>query len=240
MALKIKLNNVCKTFDNKKVLKDINFEINEGKKIVILGKSGVGKSTLLNILAGFDKEFKGQLDYSEINTPPNLDIGFVFQEFDQLFPWMSVVDNIIFPVKKKAFDKKRLEKLLELIELEESKDKFPNELSGGMKQRVAIARSIYNKPKILFLDEPFSSLDNSLRSSLQDILIKVSNVENLTFVFVTHDIREAIKISDEIIILKNDKVIIIENSISKKIAEKNIDEFDKEYIDFYQKIISKM
>ena len=230
----IKINNISKKFGDKIIFENINLEIKSGKKMVILGKSGVGKSTLLKILSGLDKDFSGNIEYYGIKKLPSLEMGFVYQEFDQLFPWLSVKDNIGFPSKEENIS--RIKKLLSEVDMLDAIGKFPNELSGGMKQRVAILRAIYNKPKILFLDEPFSSLDNSLRLSLQDALLNVTKLENITFVFVTHDIAEAIKISDEIIILRNSDINILDNKLGELYRNNEIDEFSREYIDFYKNI----
>ncbi|QLY26500.1 ABC transporter ATP-binding protein [Bdellovibrio sp. KM01] len=187
-------------------LKDINLEIPRGQFLCLLGPSGCGKSTLLNAIAGFSLPTNGQvLVESKVVQEPGPDRGMVFQEY-ALFPWMSVEDNITFGLRIKKNvpeDKiqKTLESLLEKLKLTEFRKRFPKDLSGGMRQRVAIARVLALDPPIMLMDEPFGALDALTRRSLQDELIKLWQETKKTVVFVTHSMEEAIYLADRIVVM---------------------------------------
>jgi len=189
-----------------KVLKDINLEINENEFISIVGASGCGKSTLLRIIGGLEKEFKGNL-YSKNNkiNKPGLDRGIVFQE-DRLFPWLTIEKNIEFglPEKINELEKKKIvNRYLELVGLEKFSKAYPHQLSGGMKQRVSIARGLINNPDILLLDEPFGALDAFTRMNMQREILNIWEKEKTTMILVTHDIDEAIFLADRVIVMSN-------------------------------------
>ncbi len=196
------------------VLNNINLEIKEKEFITFIGPSGCGKSTLLNILAGLVKADSGRVSLNDklITTPGN-DRVMVFQEA-ALFPWMTVIDNVMFGLKAKNKDKKeaydKALKQLEAVHLADFKDSYPHQLSGGMKQRVAIARSLVIKPKILLMDEPFAALDDQTRLVLHKELMNLWLDLKKTIVFVTHNIREAVKLSDRVIVFGTNPGRIIE------------------------------
>lgn len=186
------------------VLKGINLTIEEGEFHIFLGASGCGKSTLLNIIAGFLDKTEGSvlLDGKEI-TKPGPDRGVVFQNADSaIFPWLTVYKNVEYGLKMQHVEKDRrkeiVENAIELVGLWEHKKKYPSELSGGMKQRVQIARSIASNPEILIMDEPFGALDAQTRRILQDELISIWQKTKKTILFVTHDLQEAVYLGEKI------------------------------------------
>ncbi len=190
------------------VLKNINLSIKENELLTVVGPTGCGKSTLLSLLAGFLRPDTGKIvKGGRLVSSPDIDRIMIFQEFEQLFPWKTVLGNVIFPLKAKkiASSKKEreliAEKYLRKVKMEEFRDYYPYQLSGGMKQRTALARALVTKPEILLMDEPFGSLDSQTRDSLQEMLLEVWDKENITIIFVTHDIREAIVLADRIVVL---------------------------------------
>jgi len=186
-------------------LKDINLEIASGEFICLLGPSGCGKSTLLNAIAGFSHPTSGQiLAGGKLITEPGPDRGMVFQEY-AMFPWMSVERNIAFGLEiagKSAADiKERVDMLLNMLGLTEFRARYPKDLSGGMRQRVAIARVLALDSPIMLMDEPFGALDALTRRNLQDELLKIWKVFGTTIVFVTHSIEESIYLADRTIVM---------------------------------------
>lgn len=198
--------NLFKKFD-KFHLKDINFNIKEGEFVSILGQSGSGKSTILNLLASFDKCDSGNILIDGDNPEKlvkNGEIGMVFQE-DLLLPHLNLYENIALGLKIKKVDKdeikKRVKRIIEELELVGKEKQYPNELSGGEKQRVSIGRALVGKPKILLMDEPFSALDFNLREKMQNLIKKLHKKLKITIIFVTHDREEALFLSDKIGVL---------------------------------------
>lgn len=187
------------------VLDGISFEVERGEFICIVGGSGCGKSTLLRLMSGLDSEYDGQIiiDNEQIRKPDRKR-GVVFQE-PRLFPWMTVENNIGFVmngVKREAV-KERSRQVIELVGLKGFERAYPKELSGGMAQRVNIARALVNEPEILFLDEPFGALDALTRIQLQNELLNIRQKRRKTMLLVTHDIEEAVFLADKIIVLGN-------------------------------------
>jgi len=180
-------------------LQDVNFEVKEGEFFTVVGPSGCGKSTLLRLLAGLDNPTSGNLIWDEKPS-----IGFVFQNF-ALFPHLNVFQNIEFGLKMQGMDKNKREpivkELLLEVGLEAFKDKHPQELSGGMKQRVGIARSLAIDPNTLLLDEPFSSLDEFTAETLRNLLLTVWSKRKITVILITHLVREALMLSDRIAVM---------------------------------------
>ncbi len=206
---KIILNNVSKMFDNKgtlfKSLEDINLKVNEGEFLCILGPSGCGKSTILRLIAGLDTPSSGQiLMDDEVIKGPDYKRGMVFQEYS-LFPWRSVIDNVAFPLEMKGVDEeeryKVAEEYLKIVGLENFRDSKPYELSGGMKQRVAIIRALAGDPKVLLMDEPFGALDIQTRNQIQRDLLKIWEEKGKTIIFVTHSIDEGIFLGDRVVLM---------------------------------------
>ncbi len=194
---------------------DIHLQIEEGSFIAIEGHSGAGKTTLLRMVAGLLNPEKGKVEIGSetwINTekkyflaPQKREVGFVFQDYS-LFPNMTIAQNIEYALgnRKDLFQAKEI---IEIMELDELKDRFPQTLSGGQKQRAALARAIVRKPKVLLLDEPLSALDTEMRLKLQDYILKVHENLNLTTILVSHDIPEIFKMSDRVVRLNKGKII---------------------------------
>ena len=191
--------------EERETLRDINLTVNDGEFVCILGPSGCGKSTLLNIIAGFESPTSGKvlIDGKEVISP-GPDRAVVFQEH-ALFPWLRVMDNVEFGMKvagvPKAERKERALKYLKLMNLTKFKDAFVSELSGGMKQRVSIARALCLDSNILLMDEPFSALDSQSRDILRMETQRIWWNTKKTIVFITHSIEEAVLLSDRVILM---------------------------------------
>ena len=224
MAL-LNINNIKMNYHSLKgeteAIKDISFVVNDKDFLSILGPSGCGKSTLLNIISGLLKQSSGTVTYNNEPIRNNLDkIGYMFQK-DHLFDWTSVWNNVILGLKIKGLltdeNIARVEALLDNYDLTKFKDHKPTELSGGMRQKVALIRTLALNPKILFLDEPFSALDYQTRLNVCDEIHQIIKLERKTVIMVTHDIGEAISTSNRIIVLsKRPSVIKREIEISFK------------------------
>jgi len=183
----------------------IDLEVEEGAFVSIVGPSGCGKTTLLNLLAGFEQPSRGELRVGgEPITEPGWERAVVFQEY-ALFPWYTVRDNICYGLQRKRLPEAEQRRIAEhyigLVGLRGFESRYPRELSGGMRQRVSIARALAVNPSILLMDEPFGSLDIQTREYMQDELLKIWQREPKTVIFVTHSIDEAIKLSDRIAIM---------------------------------------
>lgn len=205
----LKIQNVKKTFINSKKfigLRETTFEVNKKEIVSIIGKSGCGKSTLLKLISGLEKTSNGIIELNgKIIDRPDEKIAMVFQE-PRLMPWLNVYDNIKISLlnKKKDDQEQIIMAMLDNLNLKEYFNMWPKELSGGMAQRVSIARALVKKPEVLLLDEPFSALDSFTKKKLHEFVKLLWKKFNLTIVLVTHDIEEAISLSDKIIILKNE------------------------------------
>lgn len=199
----LELNNISKTYITEigelEVLKNINFSVEKGEIIAIVGPSGSGKSTLLNIISGLIKPTEG-------NIVVNGEIGYMFQH-DHLFNWRTVWKNILIglEIKKNCTkdDEERLKDLLNKYGLIDFVNNYPQELSGGMRQRIALIRTLATKPNILLLDEPFSALDYQTRIDVSNDIYKIIKNEQVSAILVTHDISEAISMADKIIVLSH-------------------------------------
>lgn len=202
----LKISNLYKKYEHKnkniEVLDNVSLDIKENEFISIVGSSGCGKTTMLRLIAGLNKPTQGLIKINnDIINAPTSRIGFVFQEYTS-FPWLTVRENLAFGLRlKKIKNDTLVEYYLNLMGLKEFEDAYPKKLSGGMKQRVAIARTLINAPDIILMDEPFGSLDAQIRYEMQKLLLDVWSKEKKTVIFVTHDIDEAIFLSDRIIVL---------------------------------------
>ena len=203
----IVINDVQKTFDNHPdpVLSNISLSIRQNEFVTILGQSGCSKSTLLNLIGGFEKPTKGEiLLQNKRVTKPGRHCVMLFQDYG-LLPWRTVLKNVELGLESEQLTaeerKTRALTYIKLVGLEQYLKQFPHQLSGGMKQRVAIARALAMKPDLILLDEPFAALDTFNRYYLQDELIRLQQTEGVTFVLVTHDIDEAVYLSDRVFIL---------------------------------------
>ena len=188
---------------------DVNLEIKKNEIISIIGHSGCGKSTLLNMISGLDAQTEGYiiLEGKEVKGP-GPDRAVVFQNHS-LLPWLTVYENIEMAVKKVMPElsgselRARVEKFVSMVNLDHAKDKKPDEISGGMKQRVGIARALSISPKVLLMDEPFGALDSLTRANLQEHLMRIQQKAQNTVIIITHDIDEAVLLSDRVIMMTN-------------------------------------
>jgi NitT/TauT family transport system ATP-binding protein len=180
------------------IFKNLNFTIKKGQFVSFFGPSGCGKTTLLNIISGLDKDFDGQISRYDKAS----DISYMFQT-PRLFPWLTAIENIKYPIKENKNSEKIANYLLKKIGLEKYKNQYPNRLSGGMQRRVAMARAFAPNPNILLLDEPFISIDKKITNSLRKLLIQLWRKNKPIIIFVTHDLDEAIELADRIVFLSN-------------------------------------
>lgn len=209
------INEVCKSFEDNRgtrsmVLKNLNLQVEDGKFICVLGHSGCGKSTLLNIIAGYMKPDNGRVTVNDDEVKgPSAKRGVVFQEH-ALFPWYTVSQNIAFgPMangKKKEEAMEIAHKYVSMIGLEGYENSYPSSLSGGMQQRVGIARALANNPEILLMDEPLGALDALTRESMRQELLRIWMELKQTIVFITHSISESVYLADRVIVLKEGEV----------------------------------
>ena len=211
--MNLEVRNIDKTFINNKeenkVLGNIGFTVEKGQFISLLGPSGCGKTTLLTIMAGFQKADSGDilLEGKKV-TKPGLDRGFVFQNY-ALFPWMNLRHNIMFPMKQqgvpKAEREDRMLELLRMAQLDGKEKLYPHQMSGGMKQRAAVIRALACKPQVLLMDEPLGAVDFQMRQLLQEELESLVMKANITAVMVTHDVDEAVYMSDRVIVMSRNR-----------------------------------
>ncbi len=209
MSTKISLRGVGKVFGTRGgevvALDDVNFDVHSGEFLVIVGPSGCGKSTLLDLLAGLTRPSSGEIlvDGAPV-TGPGLDRGIVFQQY-ALFPWRTAQSNVEFGLEAKGLPRRqraeRARYFLDLVGLSGFRDRYPHELSGGMKQRVAIARSLAFDPDVLLMDEPFAALDAQTRDGLQDELLRIWEKTGKTIVFITHGIEEAVYLGQRVAVM---------------------------------------
>lgn len=210
----LQLKKLTKTFSKGKVkaLNEISFSLSKGKILAVVGESGSGKTTLIRIITGLETQNNGAVVFKNnilsSNTifiePEKRNIGMVFQEY-ALFPHFTVFDNVAFGISKNI--KERVTEVLDLVALKGFENRFPHELSGGQQQRVALARALAPKPELLILDEPFSNLDIILRQQLRSDIKEILKKTDTTAIFVTHDIKDALKISDEILVLQKGNLL---------------------------------
>ncbi len=241
--LAIDINNVSKSFITKDkdfiALKNVDLHIDDGELICLLGPSGCGKTTLLRMIGGLEKPDEGEIhDRGELVTGPSKDRGFIFQQYS-LFPWLNVLDNVMFGLNLDKDSNKEenlaaAERYLERVGLADFKYSYPHELSGGMKQRVAIIRSLLNHTPVLLMDEPFSAVDMINRHSLQEQLIGVWKRFKTTIIFVTHDVDEAVYLADKIVIMDKNPGRIQE--IVEVPLERPRQRESREFLDFQDQI----
>ena len=208
--VKLEVQNICKSFTTSKgqvdVLKDVSLTVHRREFISVIGPSGCGKSTLIRMLAGLEYPTGGRfLLEGEEARGPCANRGMVFQGYT-LFPWLTVKKNVMFGLEVNGRSGTSVEEeamqWIELVGLSRFANAYPSQLSGGMKQRVAIARALANQPQILFMDEPFGALDAQTRAQMQAYLLQIWRNVDVTIMFVTHDLDEAIYLSDRILVLK--------------------------------------
>lgn len=206
----IEIKHICKSYNSITILNNVSFTVQPGEFLTLLGPSGCGKTTLLRMISGFEKPSSGEIFINGqcVNhlPPQKRDVHTVFQSY-ALFPHLSVFENVAFALRCKRIDKdeitQRVNESLRLVQLESFATRNSLQLSGGQQQRVAIARAIINRPQVLLLDEPLSSLDYRLRKAMQYELKQLQKTLNMTFIFVTHDQEEALSMSDRIVIFNH-------------------------------------
>ncbi|MHC1727043.1 MAG: ABC transporter ATP-binding protein SaoA [Syntrophobacteraceae bacterium] len=217
--MQLDVKNVSKVFNSRTVartvLNRVSFTIREGQFVTLLGPSGCGKTTLLTIIAGFQEPTEGIIELNGAPvTKPGPDRAFVFQDY-ALFPWMSVRENILYPMKQQKLPRgereELLQKLLSMAHLEGQEHLYPNQISGGMKQRTAVIRALACNPQVLLMDEPLGAVDYQMRQMLQEELEAIWLNTRTTVLMVTHDIDEAIYLSDRVIVMSYQEGRIIED-----------------------------
>jgi NitT/TauT family transport system ATP-binding protein len=195
---------------------DLSFEVKKGEFVCIVGPSGAGKTTLLKSISGLMAPTSGEVELvgEKVQGPPE-QMALVFQDYSRsLYPWMKVGENVAFPLRRKKMSKaerkEAVEHAVESVGLASSIDKYPWQLSGGMQQRVAIARGLAYQPEILLMDEPFASVDAQTRSDLEDLVLKLRHDYGITILFVTHDIDESVYLADRVVILSQRPTVVQE------------------------------
>lgn len=209
----IEIKHVCKSYNALSILNDISFSVQPGEFLTLLGPSGCGKTTLLRMISGFEQPSSGDIYINGVCVnrlpPQKRDVHTVFQSY-ALFPHLSVFENIAFALRCKGIDHdeitQRVNESLRLVQLDAFGSRNIKQLSGGQQQRVAIARAIINRPQVLLLDEPLSSLDHRLRQAMQYELKQLQKTLNMTFIFVTHDQEEALSMSDRIVVFNQGRI----------------------------------
>ncbi|MCR4748777.1 MAG: ABC transporter ATP-binding protein [Lachnospiraceae bacterium] len=246
MVGEIKIENVCKSFKNTDAFKEdivalngFSLDIKPGSFVSLIGPSGCGKSTLLRIIGGLDKATEGKLyiDGEEIKKPGS-DRGFAFQG-SNLFPWLTVEKNIAFGLKARHIYKdhqKDVEEFVKLVGLEGFEKSYPHQLSGGMQQRASLARALVGHPSVLLLDEPLGALDAFTRMNLQDEILDIWKKHNMTMIMVTHDVDEAIYMSDRVVVMsarpsKVEAIIDIELPRPRARAQDTFQEYRTKILD---------
>ncbi|MCI5519819.1 MAG: ABC transporter ATP-binding protein [Treponema sp.] len=220
--MKVRIDNVTKTFGQTTAVSNFSAELEDGHLICLLGPSGCGKSTLLNMLCGIIPVSQGQIFFDDKDVtklpPDQRNIGMVFQNY-ALYPHMTVAENIAFPLEiqkvKKDERKARVEEIAKLVHVDNLLRRYPSELSGGQQQRVAIARAMVKKPQLLLMDEPLSNLDARLRLEMREEIRRIQKETGITTVFVTHDQEEAMSISDSILLMKDG--VLIQNGLCQEL-----------------------
>lgn len=241
MEAYIKLKDVGLAFGNEQVLKNVNLTVQKEEFISIVGRSGTGKTTLIQMLAGLLKPTEGELSIAgEPVIEPREDMTYVFQK-PVLLEWRTLLENLLLPLelhsKVTDDDKKRAKELLELVELKGDEGKFPHECSGGMLSRAALARALFTSPKLLLMDEPFSALDAMTKDLLQVQLLKIAEQYRPTVIFITHDIQEAVFLSDRVILIGDEPSNIIqEYKVSFKRPREKALKFEPEFLNVVKQI----
>lgn len=232
MLLEVK--GVKKTFNKGEIvaLNNVSLSLIKGNIVAIVGESGSGKTTLIRLITGLEVIDAGTIllknkvvsSNSIFIEPQFRNVGMVFQDY-ALFPHFTIFDNIAYGISKLPNKKERVKEVLDLVGLSDKEKNYPHELSGGQQQRVALARALAPKPELLILDEPFSNLDVILRNQLRKDVQRILKETNTTAIFVTHDIKDAIEISDEILVLQNGNVL--QQGITKEVYENPEDSYVK-------------
>ncbi len=239
-GIKIKVDSLNKTFHHKnetvKVLDNVSFDVYENEFLVILGPGQCGKTVLLNIIAGMEEKDSGNITFEGSS-----EVGFVFQRY-ALFNWKTLMKNVEAPLKFRGVEKeerrKIAQKYIELVGLKGFEKAYPAQLSGGMKQRVGIARAYTSGNDVILMDEPFGALDAQTRYQMQDEILKIRNTDKTTIVFVTNNIEEAIYLGDRILLFSNKPSGIVEEYIPNLPRPRN--QTSPEFLELRNEITNKM
>ena len=216
-------------------IKNLKVNISKGEFCTIIGPSGCGKTTLLNLVAGLDTDMQGEILFGNKKKVEQIRTAYMFQT-PRLLPWLNVLENVKVVLKKDQKSNKRAEEILSIMGLKNFLNYYPNQLSGGMQRRVALARSFSSQPELFLLDEPFVSLDDQMANKLRDMLLKQWTNEPTTIIFVTHDLREAIFLSDRIIFLSKPPSRVI---LDTRVDIRRPRNLDNKEIEIYRKNILK-
>lgn len=241
----INVENICKTYKKNEIIKNINFSLKKGEIASFIGKSGAGKTTLFNILAGFEDADSGKIFIDEKDkTNLKKDISYMTQKH-LLLPYLTVLDNVCLYFKINNMDKKMAykiaEPMLKKFGLYEYKNKYPKQLSGGMKQRVSFLRAYLKNSSLMLFDEPFSALDSITKRDIYQWFIKMIKDETKTIIFITHDINEAIYLSDRVFVISKKPANIVKNiEIDKNIKNKKQFLYGEKYRKYYDEIIESL
>ena len=240
---RVRIDDIGKRYDSSKgtvqALEGVSFDVSAGEFVCIVGPSGCGKTTLFRIIAGLEPPTSGSvLLKGDPVDGPNLDLGLVFQEY-HLFPWRTVAGNVGFALEKSgtadAERKKRVQELVDLVGLDGFEDSYPRDLSGGMKQRVALARALAADPSLLLMDEPFGTVDAQTKKMLQDELLDIWAETGKTILFVTHDVEEAVKLADRVVVMDKEPGRV------REIVDIDIDRHrqrsDDAFTDYYERLL---
>ena len=242
----IKIDNVTKTFINKQketitALKDINLDIPTNSFISLIGPSGCGKSTLLRQIAGLIAPSSGSIKLDGITiSAPGPERGFMFQEHN-LFPWLTIYDNIAFGLRARGIfkeQKSRIDEYMNLVGLKGFEKYYPHQLSGGMCQRASLARALVGHPSVLLLDEPLGALDAFTRMNIQDEILRIKEEKNMTMIMVTHDVDEAIYLSDKIVVMTPRPGMI--TSVVDVELPKPRDRSDADFLKYHGEILKQL
>ena len=213
----IELKELGKAYENNSCFSNVSFGAKEGEIVSIVGHSGVGKTTLLKVIANLVPEYTGTVLFKgEIMSKPNRKIFYIPQTFEQLLPWKTAIGNLTFVIKNSekttnSHAKEKAMDMLKKMKMDHAADKYPQQLSGGMKQRVVFARALAMNAQVLLLDEPFSAIDYVMKHEMYQILQNIVSEYKTTILFVTHSIEEAVAISSRIVVLSGKQFDIIDN-----------------------------
>jgi NitT/TauT family transport system ATP-binding protein len=222
-------------------LRDFNLDIDAGEFFCLLGTSGCGKTTVLNLLAGFERPTSGRIQIGEAPiTNPGADRGVVFQGEDSLYPWLSALGNVEFGMRMRRLPRverlERAQRYLELVGLAGQGHKYPAELSGGMKQRIQIARVLANEPQMLLMDEPFAALDAHTRAAMQRELLSIWQATRKTILFITHDLDEAIVLATRIGVMHAGPASKLKSVIDVQLNDIERDRAHDRFVQVYRQV----
>lgn len=233
--------NVAKFYEGHQVVKDFNFKVNDGEFVAFLGPSGCGKTTSLRMIAGLEQNTSGLIQIGDrvvshpeekfFLPPEKRNVGMVFQSY-AVWPHMNVFDNIAFPLKVAKLHKQeiqqKVERVMEMVELKGLNSRMPDQLSGGQQQRVALARGLVAEPDVLLLDEPLSNLDAKLREKMRKDIRDIQQAIGITVVYVTHDQREAMEMSDRMLIMNQGS--IVQSGPPEQVKANPVNEFVRDFL----------